>query len=84
MSDTVKIEKQVWESTLKASMDRAGRIEILEQQLAIAEKYLDEISDAVEIYLSKENRTEEFTKDCLLGCGLTANQAKWEIKELDK
>ena len=56
----------------------------VKQQLAIAEKYLDEISDAVEIYLSKENRTEEFTKDCLLGCGLSANQAKWEIKELDK
>lgn len=32
----VTIEKEVWESTLKASMDRAGKIETLQEQLDIA------------------------------------------------
>lgn len=32
----VVIEKEVWESTLKASMDRAGKIETLQKQLDIA------------------------------------------------
>lgn len=45
MSRDIKIEKQVWESTLKASMDRAGRVEILEQQLAIAVEALEKIKE---------------------------------------
>lgn len=69
MANTVTIEKQVWESTLKASMDRAGRIEILERQLVIAKKYLSLIKCNVSIgslaYTYCEN-------------------AKTEIKELDK
>lgn len=34
----VTIEKEVWESTLKASMDREGEIETLQKQLDIAVK----------------------------------------------
>lgn len=39
----VTIEKEVWESTLKASMDRAGKIETLQKQLDIAKSYLNVI-----------------------------------------
>lgn len=41
----VVIEKEVWESTLKASMDRAGKIETLQKQLEIAQEALDYYSD---------------------------------------
>lgn len=36
--ETVTIEKEVWESTLRVSMERAGKIETLQEQLDIAVK----------------------------------------------
>lgn len=43
MTETVTIEKEVWESTLRVSMERAGKIETLQKQLAIAVKALDSL-----------------------------------------
>lgn len=45
MTKTVTIEKEVWESTLRASMNRAGEIETLQEQLDIAVKGIKAVLD---------------------------------------
>lgn len=40
--ETVTIEKQVWESTLRASMDRAAKIEHLKDLLKKARPFVSE------------------------------------------
>lgn len=72
----VTIEKEVWESTLKASMDRAGEIETLQKQLDIAKEALDYYSD-----MRKYNKSGWCSTD-------VGYQKAWEaslkIKELNK
>ncbi len=41
----VTIEKEVWESTLRVSMERAGKIETLQKQLDIAVKSIKAVLD---------------------------------------
>ena len=41
----VTIEKEVWESTLRVSMERAGKIEMLQKQLDIAVKGIKAVLD---------------------------------------
>lgn len=60
------------------------KCEKLERQLKIAESWLREIGNSVDIHFEKDNRPLEFTLDVLTACGLSAYQALHEIKELDK
>lgn len=57
----ITIEKEVWESTLKASLDRAGKIETLQKQLDIAINTLKRIKTQSELYFHFE---EESSTNC--------------------
>lgn len=57
----ITIEKEVWESTLKASMDRAGKIETLQDQLEIAIDTLKRIKTQSELHFHFE---EESSTNC--------------------
>ena len=60
------------------------KIERLEKQLDIAKTYLKDIADSVDMYFDKDGRSLSFTQDVVMGCGLSANQALHDIKELGK
>lgn len=83
MTETITIEKQVWESTLKASMDKTAECDELKQQLAIAVEALDKVA----IYMTcDENDMREIYPDfCADQAALdTVNEAMDKIKELEK
>lgn len=48
MTETVTIEKQVWESTLRVSMDRAGKIETLQDNLDVKEAMIKNYTAEIE------------------------------------
>ena len=81
MSEKITIEKEVWESTLKASMDRAGRIEILEQQLAIAVEALERYADLYNWEDSDDYYACTYKYDF---ANKEAQEALQQIKELNK
>lgn len=77
MSDYVKIEKEVWESTLRASMDRAGELENTKKQLKIAVERIEFLKKKTAAPYYKDN---SYLKTIYQMCDKTLRQ----IEELDK
>ena len=48
MTETVTIEKEVWKSTLHASMERAGKIETLQDELDVKEAMIKNYTAEIE------------------------------------
>lgn len=68
----VTIEKEVWESTLRVSMERAGKIETLQKQLETQRKEHCIAIDGL--------------RTCLLNCRnyFTSNNLEYFVNQIDK
>ena len=84
MTETITIEKQVWESTLRVSMERAAEIEKLKEQLKLAIKGLQYYANE-DIYNECHqivNGKNEWMSEVMIDCGVKADYALKKIKEL--
>lgn len=80
----VRLEKEVWESTLRVSMERAAEIEKLKEQLKLAIKGLQYYANE-DIYNECHqivNGKNEWMSEVMVDCGVKADYALKKIKEL--